>query len=312
VKSVVVYYSMTGNTKKIAEAIRAGMSRDDERCDIIPLRNIEPGKLAGYDLISLGSPVINQREPPNIAAFIQSLTTDAAKYAFVFCTHGANPCRYMQSVVSALMRKGLTVIGWRDWFSSAYYPVIPKPYLTDGHPDAMDLKEAEEFGREMAERGRRIYQGETQLIPTFPTGREYDELFEPPEVRPTAFPEAMAYGKLMHDVGIKVSVEKCLYPKCTYCIDNCPALNIGHSASGPVFHNRCAYCYLCEQTCPRAAIEIDWAPLEKAHYVLVQGWLKKSTDVFEAKGRFRRLVRYEDLGWNTPFWKNKPPRFKIL
>ena len=62
---------------------------------------------------------------------------------------------------------------------AVYYPAVPKPYFTDGHPDAIDLKEAEDFGREMVERSRRIYRGETQLIPTLPKGSEYDELYDP-------------------------------------------------------------------------------------------------------------------------------------
>jgi menaquinone-dependent protoporphyrinogen IX oxidase len=33
-KSIVIYNSMSGNTKKIAEAIHTGMSRSGEQCDI--------------------------------------------------------------------------------------------------------------------------------------------------------------------------------------------------------------------------------------------------------------------------------------
>ena len=32
----------------------------------------------------------------------------------------------------------------------------PKPYPTDGHPDTIDLKEAQSFGKEMAQLGLRI------------------------------------------------------------------------------------------------------------------------------------------------------------
>jgi NAD-dependent dihydropyrimidine dehydrogenase PreA subunit len=311
-KSIVIYYSMTGNTKKMAEAIHAGMSQSGNQCDIVRLKDAYARDLTSYDLIGLGSPVINQKEPPNVGGFVQQgLVGVEGKHGFTFCTHGATPCRYLSSVIPAMMQRGLTIIGWNDWFCSAYYPAIPKPYLTDGHPDNIDLKEGLEFGREMVERSRRIYQGEMKLIPTFPKGKEYDELYEPSEASPRAFPEVMEFGKLMHSDYFKINTKKCLYPKCTYCIDNCPAHNIGRSDSGPVFFNSCAYCYLCEQTCPRAAIEIDWGPLETAHYELVRGWLKKSVDVFEARGKFRRLVQYKDLGWDTPFWKNKPPRFKI-
>lgn len=311
-KGIVIYYSMTGNTQKIARAIREGMKQGGITCDLARLNEVNPGELGNYDLIGLGSPVINQQEPPNINGFIRhAMAAAEGKHAFAFCTHGATPCRFLANVVPALIQRGLTVIGWKDWFGSAYYPAIPKPYLTDGHPDEIDLTEAEAFGKEMAEHSQKIYGGETGLIPEFPKGKAYDALYEPPEAAPQAFPEVMAYGELMHRASFRIIKEQCAYPKCTHCIDNCPAHNIGRSASGPAFYHNCAYCYLCEQTCPRAAIEIDWRPLEKAHYELVRGWLKKSVEYFEARGRFRRLVRYEDLGWDTPFWKNKPPRFRL-
>ena len=66
IKSIVIYYSQTGNTKKIAQAIHAGMSQLEEQCDIARLKDIDPRNLAGYDLIGLGSPVIHARELPNV------------------------------------------------------------------------------------------------------------------------------------------------------------------------------------------------------------------------------------------------------
>ncbi len=311
-KGIVIYYSMTGNTQKIARAIHTGIIQKGISCDLARLKEVDPRELSNYDLIGLGSPVINQQEPPNITGFIRyAMAAAEGKHCFAFCTHGATPCRFLANVVPALVQRGLTVIGWRDWFGSAYYPAIPKPYLTDGHPDEADLAEAEAFGREMVESSGAIYQGKVGLIPEFPKGKAYDEIYEPPQTAPQAFPEVMAYGELMHRSPFHINSEQCVYPKCTHCIDNCPTHNIGRSTNGPIFYQNCAYCYLCEQTCPRAAIEIDWRPLEKAHYELVRGWLRKSVEFFEARGQFRRLVRFEDLGWETPFWKNKPPRFRI-
>ncbi len=311
-KSIVVYYSMTGNTRKIAQEIQAGVRQINGQCDLVRLREIPAQVLINYDLIGLGSPVINQKEPPNVTEFIEQVNAiNDIKHIFLFCTHGATPCRYLANVAAAFLTKGMTIIGWADWFGSACYPVVPKPYLTDGHPDIIDLQEAREFGREIAKRSQRIYDGETHLIPIFPEGKEYEELYEPEEVKPGKFPEVMAYGKVMHDHPPKIRKKKCLFPKCSHCIDNCPAHNINGSTAGAVIGERCAYCYLCEQTCPHGAIEVYWTPLEEAHYELVRGWLKKSTEAFELRGRFRRLIRYEDLGWDTPVWKTKPPRFKI-
>ena len=145
-KSIIIYYSQTGNTKRIAQAIHAGMNKTGKPCDIARLKDVDPQNLEGYDLIGLGSPVIHAQEPPNVRAFMNYMKSVDGKHAFTFCTHGTIPGYYLARVVPALIQRGLIAIGWKDWFASAYHPLIPKPYFTDGHPDAIDLKEAEDFG----------------------------------------------------------------------------------------------------------------------------------------------------------------------
>jgi flavodoxin/NAD-dependent dihydropyrimidine dehydrogenase PreA subunit len=303
-KTIIVYYSQTGNTKKIAYAVHSGMNRTGEQCEITRLKDVDPQRLTDYDLIGLGSPVVHEREYPHVAKFISSMKSVDGKHAFAFSTHGATPGNYFARVVPALIQRGLTVIGWNDWFGSAYHPLIPKPYFTDGHPDWIDLKEAEEFGREMVERSRRIYQRETSLIPVLPQGAAYDERY---------FPVAGAsesFKKLVSRTEFRVT-EKCNYPRCTYCMDNCPTHAIDMSTSPPTFDRNCDLCWLCEQTCPNAAIEIDYGPLDIAHQPLTISVLQKSLNAFESKGLFRRLTPLENIGWDNTVWKAKPPRFKI-
>jgi ferredoxin len=313
-KSIVIYHSNSGNTKKIAEAIYKGMSESGEKCDLVRLLDIDMQDLVGYDLIGLGSYVINIREPGNVTNFIQhNMKSVEGKHAFAFCTHGALPGYYLARVVPAMIQRGLTVIGWNDWFGSVVYPVTPKPYFTDGHPDAIDLKEAEDFGREMVERSRRIYKGETQLIPTLPKGKAYEEIYVPVELPPvkTQFEEWKKLLMAIANIEFKVNATKCKYPKCTICIDNCPTHSIDFSVSPPIFNINCEKCYHCEQICPTGAIEVDYGPFKTAHDPFTISLLQKSLEIFEARGRFRRLVPLKDIGWDTPTWTLKKPRYKI-
>jgi hypothetical protein len=86
---------------------------------------------------------------------------------------------------------------------------MPQPYPTAGHPDEIDLQEAEEYGREMAVRSMRVSAGETDLIPPVP-----DYIPKPP---PGDLETIASFETLL-----KFDREKCLYPECTLCMDNCP------------------------------------------------------------------------------------------
>lgn len=309
-KSIVIYYSQTGNTKKIAQAIHEGITQAGAYSDIARLRDVAPQELENYDLIGLGSPVIHHRELPNVTKFIYSMKSLDGKHSFAFCTHGALPGYYFARVVPAMIQMGLTVIGWKNWFTRVFHPFIPKPYYTDGHPDEIDLKEARDFGKAMVERSRNIYMGETGLIPTLPRGREYDKIYRP--VSPDGYAETSIFGKLEAQVQFKVNKEKCRYPRCTHCIDNCPMGAIDLSGTEPIFSKSCDVCWLCWQTCPRGAIEVvDLEAIEKAHRPLITLLLKKSIETFEARGSFRRLIPEGEIGYGNLFCRTPTPRFKI-
>jgi len=307
-KGLVIYHSISGNTKKIAEAIYKGMCKSGEPCDIAKIKNVKPEDLKEYDLIGLGSPVMHQRELANITNFIiYSMNDVDGKHGFAFCTHGAFPAQYLSRVVPAMAQRGMTIIGWNDWFASVYHPGCPKPYFTDGHPDAIDLQEAEDFGLQMVERSKKIYAGDTSLIPVFPRGKGYDQIYDPGWKPPMDVMHTFARVKAA--IVFKVNKDKCKYPKCTFCIDNCPMGSIDFSGKEPVFNLNCDTCWLCEQSCPNGAIEIDWKAYADAHVPMIPA-LENSLDIFEKRGKFRRLVPSDKIGWDTFVWQYKRPRFK--
>jgi len=312
-KSIVIYYSQTGNTKKIAEAIHAGMSELSEECDIARLQDVNAEGLTRYDLIGLGAPVWHRREPANVMEFIEfAMNSLEGKHSFAFCTHGLYPGRFLARVVPIMTQRGLTVIGWNNWYGGVFLPEKPKPYFTDGHPDEIDLDEARSFGREMAERSQRIYAGQSQLIPVLPKGREYDELYPgPPRTVLRTKAQRELTGNRAFDYAI--NKEKCAYPKCTVCIDNCPTHSIRLDVSPPILKETCDRCSYCEQICPHGAIEYDWEPIVR---IIDEDIIERFTEVSkeaEVKRGFRRLVPLEEVGWKT-YWYTvkKPPRLKPI
>jgi flavodoxin/NAD-dependent dihydropyrimidine dehydrogenase PreA subunit len=302
-KSLVVFNSLSGHTKKIAEAIHRGISEAGASCTIAPLNETNPRDLGDYDLIGLGSLVLAFREPLNVTRFIAAMKGVDGKHAFAFCTHATLPGNYMASVVPALIQRGLTVIGWNNWFGSCFYATAPKPYFTDGHPDEIDLKEAEEFGREMVERCQKVSQGQTELMPSLPTGKEYDAIYWPTDLMGTK--EAKVFEKWLSSAHLIINMDKCKFPECRVCVVHCPMSAI----SPPDINRNCVIpCYMCALRCPHGAIEYDWETFQKLHDPIVHAVFEKSLEIMERQGRFRRLVPNEEIGWETPVWKLMPFR----
>jgi len=72
-RSIIIYFSLTGNTKKVAQAIHRGMSRLGEQCDIATGKEVDIQRLTNYDLIGLGSPIWGGL-PPNVRRLIDAMS----------------------------------------------------------------------------------------------------------------------------------------------------------------------------------------------------------------------------------------------
>jgi flavodoxin/NAD-dependent dihydropyrimidine dehydrogenase PreA subunit len=293
VKSIIIYFSLTGNTKKIAQAIQKGMIPLMKQCDIAALKDIDGPYLRDYDLIGIGSPVWGD-VPQHVKHFISVMPDLQGKYAFAFSTHGARGGRFFPVILKLLRKKGLQVIGIRDWYGSVCIPTHPKPYPTDGHPDTIDLKEARLFGEEMAQLGLRIETEGPGIIPKHP------KIPLPPTTR------------LMRPRP-KFDHKKCAYPACTLCMEHCPVNSIDLSMDPVIFGKNCHTCYFCEMICPEGAIYVDYDSFAKKSRRRGKSIYTKALEDAEAKGIFRRLTPIEDIHWDIPYYKvfSKHPRYVI-
>jgi ferredoxin/flavodoxin len=263
-KGVVVYYTGTGNTGQYADAIYRGM-KSVISCDVANIKKIDPKRMGKYDVMAIGSPNWYERVPANVVNFIYDMPRMDGKHAILFGSHGGGgPCIFWM-MGRSILKKGMTIIGWSDWYGSDHLtPHVNVPDSEWGHPDSVDLAEAEAFGKRIAEHHVRIHAGETELIPELPKPElGGDSLFSPAGTgTKIGFAGGASGGSPRFDLA------KCAYPRCTRCEVNCPAnaidlsvlANAGSAANKElhpvVLKEACMQCGgLCERVCTYDAIQ---------------------------------------------------------
>jgi ferredoxin/flavodoxin len=303
-KGIVIYFSQTGNTKRVAEAIYGGMKSAGVETEITPistglgwrqtfLRDTDFNKITDYDLIALGTFVAHWGAPDNVAILEESLPDLSGKHCFLFATHGMARAQVFAQMAEKLRCKGLTVIGYKSWYGTCYIHWIPKPYFSDGHPDEIDLKEAADYGKEMVARSWSISRGKPGLIPEIPPSVK---------MNPPSTAVKLTYDK-----------KKCNHPKCRLCMDYCPMGVIDLSVTPIVLQGEgCIDCHFCEKLCPTGAIDGNWESIVRSYQeTLLQGALSDA-EKGKAKGYYRPLVDFGKVMATEPWYKlTKRPRFRL-
>jgi len=81
-KTCVVYFSRTGNTKRLAQAIA-----DIAKAPIFDMAATQPSAIEDFDLLIIGAPVEGSSPAKEASAFIERLPKVESKKAILFCTN---------------------------------------------------------------------------------------------------------------------------------------------------------------------------------------------------------------------------------
>jgi flavodoxin len=136
----VLYYSMTGNTKKMASAIAGELGID--------ATNIKTLMAVPQDgLLFLGSGSYGDKPAEDMTKFIANNDFAGRKVA-LFGTSGKGEGKEVEGMAVVLKQKGATVVG--SYYTKGKSFVV----VNIGRPNRDDLEGARTFAREMAGRGR--------------------------------------------------------------------------------------------------------------------------------------------------------------
>jgi flavodoxin len=104
-ETCIVYFSRTGNTKLMAEAIA-----DAVKAPIFDASSSDPSIVEKYDLLILGTPVEGFRPTKEIMAFIEPFSKTEGKKAILFCTYALWRGSTFRTLSKALSKKGYETI----------------------------------------------------------------------------------------------------------------------------------------------------------------------------------------------------------
>ncbi len=157
-KTLVAYFTRTGNTRRIAEAIFEAIESEKE---ILTLDKVD--HLSPYDLVFIGFPVQMHSVPLPVEDFLKRLP--AGKKIALFCTHGSLAGHRLSREAleyAAILASRAKILGM---FSSRgklsvqaldalhrspeHQEWVEMAASAGGHPNAVDLEEARVFARQM-------------------------------------------------------------------------------------------------------------------------------------------------------------------
>jgi flavodoxin I len=132
----VLYYSIGGNTKKLADAIAKELKASAEDVRISTLNS-------GAAIVFLGTGCYGGKPGRDISKFIASGDFQGRKVA-LFGTSGGGTGQEVQVMAGALKGKGANVIGSYHCQGQTFL------LINRGHPNAADIAAARNFAREMS------------------------------------------------------------------------------------------------------------------------------------------------------------------
>ncbi|MFX1499052.1 MAG: flavodoxin family protein [Promethearchaeota archaeon] len=169
-KILITYFSQTGNTEKIAQAIKNGLR--DQDVDVKTINETNPDEFINYNLVFIGSGVYASRVHGSVVNLIKKVSKFPKNFIY-FCTHASQKLYQtpFEKIAKILEKNKCTIIGEFDCVGEnkamsletrmAMIKRLPTKEqekalkdikLTEGHPDQIDLDNAKKFAELILEK----------------------------------------------------------------------------------------------------------------------------------------------------------------
>ncbi len=243
-----IYFSQTGNTRRIAEAMAEIFRTAGHTTRLVSLKKASPQDAVASDLLGIGTPCFSSQAPTPVKAYLQTLPPLDNKRAFVFATSGGAPGRVLYDLTRLLQRKGAGVVGGFIARGELHHPAPCLRGRMPGRPNAEDFSQARRFAAAVIEHVSAGSSG--------PVAESRPDAFKPRE----GFYDLVAListDSFLRLVLPEPKPDAARCNQCRWCVYECPTHNITLQPY-PILGERCIRCYRCLTGCPQQAFEANW------------------------------------------------------
>ncbi|MGV9173690.1 MAG: EFR1 family ferrodoxin [Promethearchaeia archaeon] len=239
-KVALIYFSPTGNTKRIAKVISRTLQEFDVKIREINITNHENRKVPldfkEYDACFFGFPVYGWRVPKILREWFKKLDGFGILCS-VFTTYGGiNPGVVHYEIQKILTQQGFNLISTAEFLGEHTYNLAGWE-AAEGRPNKSDFLIAEQFIKLTYQK----FQDKNSTLPPFRAPTISEQKLKSIEERPRMF------------VPVPEIAEK-ICTKCGLCSEQCPAAAI-NPRTFSINQSACIRCYRCVKYCPEDAVK---------------------------------------------------------
>lgn len=245
---LLVYFTQSGNTKRVAEAMAEEFIARGDTVRHVPMQEALPADMAACDVLGFGTPCFESQAPAPVKDFLRRLPHLNGKPAFVFATCGGSPGRVLFDLTRIMRERGASVMAGFKTRGEVHHPA---PCLTGrmpGRPDRSDLAKARLFAASIHDH---MLSGRTGAISGSSKGA-----FSP-RWRFYELVSLIAQPFILRILLPRPEADRSTCSQCNICVEECPVGSISMTPY-PAPDRRCIRCYRCQNTCPEKAISSSW------------------------------------------------------
>lgn len=265
---LIIYFSQTGNTKKVTEVISKTLTADKHKIICSKMADFNIEDVAWANAIGIGSPSFGSGAPSFVKSFIKTLPSLTGKKAFVYATGFGAAGNVLLDMQKELSKKNADVISGYLTFGEMHHPAPSLNGKQANRPNSKDLQGVAEFASDLGKylkgaiTNKRDIKGNVNVSGKVGFYNMLGLLASSKQVLHILEPKP------------KIVEDKCV--QCELCIKECPTNCIEMNEYPTINNKDCVRCYRCMNICPKNAYEANWKLSDKALSILYNEKLMKT------------------------------------